>query len=280
MKKYNLIILAGGEDEFWCQRYGCRKKAFLPIFEKTMLDWVIEAFHKSRYIDNIVVVGPRELSRLDSMRYVHKHLPESNSFIQNLLCAIFYIKTSIYRFSNNHNGYLISFCDAVFLTTDVIDATLKNIVDSDPEVALHYVPREVLLQGGYPAENRSYMQVAGGAYTGSNIYYIKRISKLLRVLNDLVLVRQYRKNPKKILEYIGCADKGVSEIEEVLSARLQTKVKIFISPYAQMGVDVDKPADYELAKIQFQKIHEKYTLSEKPTSPEAPVKLNEIDAKI
>lgn len=252
MRKYNLIILAGGEDELWCRRYGHKKKAFLPLRGKPMISWVIEAFRRSKYIDNIVVVGPKELGRLNSRRYVRKRLAEGKSFIRNLGYAALYIKAVIYKFANNHSGYLISFCDTVFLTTDIINATLETITEFDPAIALHYVKKATIARNGYPVDNRTYVHIAGTDYTGSGIYYVKKFTKLLGVLNDIARLRQYRKTPQEILRYLNCEDKDLGEIEKALSKKLSIKVKIFISPYAQMGVDVDSPGDYEAAKLQFQ----------------------------
>ncbi len=256
-KKYNLIILAGGEDELWCKQYGYKKKAFLPLLGKPMLARIIEAFRRSEYIDNIIVVGPRELNQLEAMRYVRKRLDESRSFVRNLLYAAFYIKAVIYKFANRHNGYLISVCDAAFLTPEMVKATLKTIAEHDPGLGLHYVQKETIADSGYPADKRSYMQIAGKTYTGSNIYYVKQFRKLFGALKDLALVRQYRKDPKKVLSYLGCENKDISGIEQALSKRLSTKVKFFVSPYAEMGVDVDKPADYEFAKRKLSEIESK-----------------------
>jgi len=262
MKKYNIIIMAGGENELWCQKYGYKKRAFLPLLGKPMLGWVIDAFHRSEYIDKIIVVGAEELKGLTSMRYVYKHLYGGNSFMRNLFTAIFYLKAVIYKFSNTHSGYLISFCDAAFLTTSSIDACLKNITEHDPGIGLHYVLKETLANAGYPTENRSYMRVGGKDYTGSVIYYVKKTRKLLRLFKDIILIRKYRKEPNKIFENIAPEVSSVSGIERALSKRLATKVKIFISPYAEIGVDVDKTSDYELAKIQLQKAQEEYVKRE------------------
>ncbi|MBN1912987.1 MAG: NTP transferase domain-containing protein [Candidatus Omnitrophica bacterium] len=261
MKKFNLIILAGGKDGAWCESYGYKKKAMLPLLGKPTVSWVIEAFSRSDYIDNIIIIGPKELRRLYSMRYVHRLLPEQASFMQNLFYAVFYIKASTYKFARAHNGYLISFCDAAFLTTGVINATLKTIAESDPGIALHYVQKETIARNGYPIENRSYFHVCGKEYTGSNIYYVKKFSKLLKVFNDLRLLRGYRKEPQKILEHINYENEGISGVEEALSKRLSTALKIFISPFAEMGVDIDRGSDYEFAKAHFQKIKQQYAKS-------------------
>ncbi len=249
IRKYNVIILAGGEEEAWCRKYGYTKKAFLPLNGKPMLHRVIEAFYKSSYVDRIVVVGPKELDAFEAMRFVHKRLPDRGSFIQNLFYAALYVKSSIYNWKKNHNGYLISFCDAAFLNTDIINATLENMSRHEGDMTLHYVSKETIAKSPFPEENRSYLPIGGGFYTGTNLYYVRKFSSLVPVMGDIVKLRNYRKQPRKFLEHIGCADKDFPGIEEVLSREMRIKVKIHVSPFAEMGVDVDKPADYELALL-------------------------------
>lgn len=269
MRKYNLIILAGGEDDSWCQQYGYRRKAFLPVLGRPMIEWVINAFKQSKHIDNIILVGPKELDQVASVNSIRKRLAGGNSFIANILTGVLYLKSFIYKFKNHHNGYLISFCDAAFLTTDIIDKTLENMSASDADIILHYVERQTLAEAGYPDKDRSYMQVAGKSYTGSNLYYVSNFRKLLGVLGDIKLLRKYRKEPHKILEHIGCRDKNPGEIRDALCHILKAKVDIIISPFAQMGVDVDKSSDYELAQDVFLRLGQSFS-EEKPTLKNIP----------
>ncbi len=258
MRKYNLIILAGGEDEDWCHQYGCKRKAELPLYGKPMIDLVVDAFHKSSYIDQIIVVGPKDLDQLKSMKHVHKRLNEGKSFIQNLLKAVYYIKSSIYKFSNNHNGYLISFCDAAHLNTKIINATLENMSRHDAGLVLHYVEKETISQSGFPIENRTFLPIGGKKYSGSNIYYVKKARSLLNVVWDIINLRKLRKEPKEFLKYLDCEEGGWPKIEKVVEQHMRTKVKVFVSPFAEMGVDVDKPIDYELAKLHTAKSRKKF----------------------
>lgn len=92
MDPFNLVILAGGEKGPLYNAYGCSIKAMLPIHGKPMLDWVVEAFSKSQYIDSIVVVGPEELENLQSMQYVRKRIFEGVHVVQNMAHAVTYIK--------------------------------------------------------------------------------------------------------------------------------------------------------------------------------------------
>lgn len=251
MRKYNMIILAGGEDQHWCKQYGYKTKPFLPLNGKPMLEYVVNAFDKSAYVDKIIVVGPDELDELDCMKYVHKRVQSGKSFVSNLLRGICYIKAALYKCAHKHDGYLISFCDAAYLNARVVNNTIENLVKHDPGFALHYVPKEVIGDAGFVTENRTFMYVKDKPYTGANIYFVKKFSAVLRVLRDLVTMRKYRKTPAKMLEHLECSDQPFSYIEQVLSRKMKVKAKIFISPYAEMGVDIDKPIDYELARAQW-----------------------------
>ncbi len=246
MKNFNLIILAGGKRKDWPQQYTCTMKAHLPIAGKPMLDWVIEAFHKSNIFKNIIVVGTKQLDNLNSMQYIKKRLAQGSSLLQNLVHAVLYIKFFIYKMAKSHQGYVISFCDAPLLTPRIIKNTLHNIDQSEADIVMHYVEKSTLIKAGLPSKDRSYMTIGGKEYTGTNIYYIRKSSLLLKCLPYIGRIRKVRKEPNKILELLGCTGKTFPEIEIILSSLLKAKVRIFTSPHPEMGIDVDKPQDYEL----------------------------------
>ena len=80
-KKYNVIILADRTRGPLYKEFGQEYKSLIPIHGKPVLDWVIEAFHQSESIDNIIVVGDEVLDQLASMRYVRARvMPGVNFF--------------------------------------------------------------------------------------------------------------------------------------------------------------------------------------------------------
>ena len=93
MKKFNVIILAGGEKKGSLSKsHGFVNKALVEIHDKPMLDWVVEAFNESDYIDNIIVLGPEELEKLSSMRYVSKRLPSGLDVVQDIIHGVTYLR--------------------------------------------------------------------------------------------------------------------------------------------------------------------------------------------
>ena len=177
MKKFHVILLAGGEKGPLFETTGYLEKALIPIRGKPMLSRVIEAFRACRRVDEIVVVGSSSLDTLEAMAHVRKRIFTGINVVQNLVHAVTYVKHRLYGGASDHNGYVISFCDAVFLTPEIIDDTLQAIEELDSDVVLHYVERSTFEEAGLPAQ-RTYIPVAGRQYTGSTIYYVRRFSKI------------------------------------------------------------------------------------------------------
>ncbi len=245
---FNVIILAGGSGGPLAEATGVAEKAMLEIHGRPMLEWVVDAFSESESVDQIVLVGSDKLDGLGCMDRVRKRIPEGVHVVQNLLAAVGYMKTRLYKGSTKHRGYLISFCDAVFLTEAIISETIAAIEETEADIVIHYVERTTFEAAGVPAE-RTYIPIGEGQqYTGTAIYYVRSFSKVLSSLDKLVRMRKNRKDPKGLLRIIGCEGEDFPAIEAALSKHLDARVRVLISPHAGMGMDVDKPSDYELAK--------------------------------
>jgi molybdopterin-guanine dinucleotide biosynthesis protein A len=243
-----LLILAGGiETGDLFESYGCRNKALLPLHGKPMLDWVIEAFHASGTVDRIVVVGPPELDGLASMRHVAKRVDATPHFLRNILRGIAGINWMYFRRARRRPGYLITFCDAVFLNADIIRETVRNIATDDYDFVLHYVEKAAYDKNSITAK-RTYIPIDGKFYTGSTIYYLRSFRKTLQSAHLLSELRARRKDPQGLLSVLGLQGLSLPQITAALSARINGKAAIFVSDAPGLGMDVDKVADYVMAE--------------------------------
>ncbi|MFP6677009.1 MAG: nucleotidyltransferase family protein [Pirellulaceae bacterium] len=246
MRQFNVIIVAGGEKGPLYETTKFVEKALLPIHGIPMVSRVIDAFHACEQVENIVVVGSANLDDLESMKKVRKRIFTGMTLVQNIVHAITYVKHRLYRSASDHDGYVISFCDAVFLTPEIIADTLRSIESTDGDLVLHYVEKTSFEDANLPVE-RTYIPVAGKNYTGTTIYYVKKFRHVITALPKLAKLRKYRKDPEQLLEILACSGKDIPEIEQALSQELDIDVKIRVSPHPELGLDVDKPTDLELA---------------------------------
>jgi diacylglycerol kinase (ATP) len=246
VKKFNVIILAGGEKGPLFEPTGYEIKALIPVHGKPMIDWVVESFAACEAVNSIVVVGDRQLDACASMVKVKKRIFTGANLFQNLLHAVTYIKTTIYKNAPEHDGYVISFCDAVFLTPWIISDTLASIAAQDASLVLHYVEKASFEKAGLPAK-RTYIPIGGKLFTGTTIYYLKKFSLLQNALLILLEMRKHRKDPRGLLNALGCDGTSFAEVETVVGERLGAPVRIIESPHARLGMDVDKKSDLELA---------------------------------
>lgn len=134
----------------------------------------------------------------------------------------------------------------MFLNPEVIDHTLQRIRRSKADAVLHYVEESSFDPVNWPTQ-RTYIPIGGKNYTGTTIYYIRKVRPIFRQIDKLVELRAQRKNPQELLHILGCKKENMQAIAEGLSNKLGMDVEVLVSPHPELGVDVDKPADYELA---------------------------------
>lgn len=248
MKKYNLILLAGGEQQSLYEVTGIKNKAQIRIHGKPMIGWVLDAFSRCGKIADIVVAGPQELAALSCMKGVRKRVPGGHSALESLANAVGYVKARLSSDEDSvHRGYLISFGDAVFLDQAIISEMLSNIERCDADIVLHYVERASIVRAGLNAK-RTFIPIGSGLYTGTTIYYIRRFRDIAKCIVHIAKLRKYRKQPAKLLQVLGCAGLDMPQIEKRLSDELSVELKIFTIDHPEAGMDVDKPSDLALAQ--------------------------------
>lgn len=251
LRKYNLIIMAGGTGGPLQESTGHPHKAMIEIHGKPMIEWVIDSFADNPRIKRIVVVGPSELDALACMSRVRKRLHASSNIVQNALEGMTYLRNRFYFGASRHPGYLISYCDAVFLNAAIVEETLAAFAERDAKVALTYVEKSTFEAAGLHAK-RTYIPIpdkdGDKHFTGGTICYVASMRLLTPVLTKIHEMRKVRKDPMGLLNVLGCAGKGIADIESKIGELLDAPAHIHVSDHPEIGMDVDKPSDLELAQ--------------------------------
>lgn len=243
--KVDAVILAGAPNDGQLQEANSEKwEATIPIHGKPMVNYVIEALQSSNRIANILVVGPLELKSV-----IPQQVPlveAGETLTENIFRAIEALEQK--------NKVLLVTSDIPFVHSEAIDDFIERCADLDGDVYYPLISKEANLQV-YPETVRTYFTLKEGAFTGGNIL----LATPQAILNSRWIMDQVifqRKKPWKIFKLLGSLfilkfvtkQLSLQEIEQRATKILGYTGVLIISPYPELGTDVDKPSDLELAQ--------------------------------
>lgn len=248
MTKTSAVVLAGGKatDEIR-QLTGVTNRALLPIGDRTMLDYVVDALTGAQTVGDIVVVGdvPR------SARYAQ--IDDHGSLFDNLLAGLN---------AAGEDHCLVSTSDIPFITADAVDDFVRAATSRAVDIAYPIVEMRSY-QDRFGEMKRTTVKLREGIFTGGNMMLLRtefvtrqpeRIQQAYAARKDVLRLGTML-GPGLLLRLIvsqTIAPSALSlSIAEAAAARALghgTTVAAVVTPYPEIGTDVDKPADIEIAR--------------------------------
>ncbi|KPU44575.1 molybdenum cofactor guanylyltransferase [Oxobacter pfennigii] len=236
----NAIILAGGHKGLGAGDN--KNKALIKIKERYMIDYVIDSLKSSPYVDKVVIVGMPEMREIFKGR-VHEILNSEGNIIDNVK------KGQEYLSSDKH--LLLCTCDIPMVTKESIEDFINRCVKTKADIGYPIIEKS-LNEKKYPDAYRTYVKLKDGTYTGGNIIYanpeaLKKCYPIAQKLFDS------RKNPMKMGKYLGfgilarliLGNLKIETVEKRAQKICGINAKAIISPYPEIGNDVDKTEDVD-----------------------------------
>jgi GTP:adenosylcobinamide-phosphate guanylyltransferase len=234
----NAVIVAGSTKEDRLP-----DKAFVRLKGKFMISYVIEALRKCEKIEKIAVVGdPEKLKQVEGIDLV---IPQSDNMMDNIL-------RGIQPFKNDRRVIILT-CDIPFLTGEAVCDFIEKAEQTGADLCYPIIRREDNLKK-FPDAKRTYARVKEGVFTGGNIFYINP-NVIDRLVGEAKKFIAYRKKPWKLGKLLGAkilflfliGRLSISHIEKKVEEVFGIKGKAIISPYPEIGNDVDKEEDIKMA---------------------------------
>ncbi len=248
---YDAVILAGGKicDELKAAA-PYDNEAFIRIAGQPMILYVYRALRQTDYIKRIVISGPgQELQKITPEDENLFFADEGENAIESLANAVQLLKN--YSISEM---VLVMPTDIPFITRAAIDDFIEQAERTDGDFFYALTSKEVN-EKKFPGVSRTYVHLKEGIFTGGNLF-LMRSEMIDKALDMAVQLVMRRKNPlamgrlfgfRMVCNYllkklsIDMAEKRFYEVVNI-------KGKAIISTFAEVGVDVDKLSDLELAK--------------------------------
>lgn len=256
--QYDAIILAGGESSSELKKLApYDNEALILIGQYPMIFYVYKALRESPLIRNIVISGP-----IDSLRNLFTKEEElfftdgGDNAVESFLNAVQLLKEK-----SISEKVIILPTDIPFITKEAIEDFIRRCTTDEADFYYPVTSKEVN-EIKFPHVTRTYVRLKEGVFTGGNLFLVRtaKINDMVEIAKKLV---ERRKNPLAIARLF-----GLDLVWKFLTRRLtihaaekrfysvtNIKGKAIISPYAEVGVDVDKPSDLELAQKYLHDVH-------------------------
>ena len=243
------IITAGGtprpdEPLYTYTKGGC--KALLDIAGKPMIQWVLDAFSLSQRIERVVVVGLPAQADLKCSKPVMM-VEDQGGMIENIQAGVKKLKGD----SPQMEAIILSASDIPAITSEMIDWLSQIVERSDCNVYYTVISRRVM-ESRYPGSRRTYVHLKDVEVCGGDLHAIRADVFSTENPRWKRLV-DARKNPLKQASILGFDTLlgilfrrfPLNRAVAMVGQRIDIRGEAVVCPYAEVGMDVDKPHQLE-----------------------------------
>ena len=239
------LILAGADNDGLLKEISdASNEALIPINGKPMITYMIESLQKAKDIERIVVVGPK-----DELQKIHPEvevIQNQGSILDNLSKGLTYLQ--------NQEFILILTSDIPMITQEALTDFIRRCSQRAGDVYYPINSKETS-EAKFPGVKRTYIRVKDGTFTGGNVFLV-RTEAAIRSLPKTKDFIAMRKKPLKLVAILGLSfiirfltkTLTIRAAENRMSQILGLRAVAIISPYAEIGVDIDKPEDLHIAE--------------------------------
>ena len=248
----DVILTAGGtptpEDPLFPYCNGL-PKAMIPIGDKPMIQWVLDALATAKSIERIVLIGladdmqvnyPREMVRIE----------DQGNMVENIIAGA----NTLLSFPQPSQYALIAASDVPAVTPEAIDWVSEQTIKAKKDL-IYTVVAQPVMEKRFPESKRSYiplkdMKVCGGDINAICVPNVNYDNPMWRKLINA------RKNALKQASLLGFDTLllillraiTLAQTEKRVCKRLEVNGLVLPSPYAEIAMDVDKPGQLEILK--------------------------------
>ncbi len=236
------IVLAGQPNRGLLKTaYPTEYEAEIPVGGRRMGDWVLDAVAEAPSVSSIGLVGPSSLYR-EGVALAPMVGDMFGNILQGLATA-----------PQGTDLVLFVTSDIPWITPRIVEAFL-GAAPRDVDVVYPVIPKAVA-ESRFPGTKRTYVRLREGIFTGGNLF-LARAEAVPRLKERAEVLLAHRKSPLTLARDVGigllirliAGRLSLAQAESRVGGILGIQGRAIIFPYAEAGVDVDKPEDLQLAE--------------------------------
>ncbi len=244
------IVTAGGvpepDEPLYPYTQG-KSKALLDVAGKPMIQWVLDALGGAERVRRVVVVG---LSGEDSIscRKTLGFVPNQGHMLNNVRAGAQWVLGQ----DRSAALALVVSSDIPGITSEMVDWTAETALQTDHDFYYSIVAQAVM-ERTFPGSNRTYTRLKDATVCGGDLNLIRlrlaaEESELWRkvIASRKSVWRQAALLGWEPLLLMLTRQLSVKRAEKLAQKRLHIRGRAILSPFAEVGMDVDKPHQLEL----------------------------------
>ncbi|MCR3921295.1 MAG: nucleotidyltransferase family protein [Firmicutes bacterium] len=249
---FDVIILAGGaKSSALTEMENVKNKAFVQIHGQPMLTYVLTALRQVEEVGRIAIVGPlADLAFAKEQFTQIVTVAEESTIVENVQRGVEALQP--------RKHVLVCTVDVPFLTPTAVEDLLTSCIPYDADIYYPIINR-IDNDRRFPGVTRTYVKLREGEFTGGNLFLVNPAC-LERALPRLHKIFALRKSPLRLVAMLGFGfviklltkQLSIAALERRFSALFAVQAQAVISKFAEIGTDVDKPSDLELARLHLQ----------------------------
>jgi GTP:adenosylcobinamide-phosphate guanylyltransferase len=246
------VVIAGGTpapgDPLYNYTNG-RPKALLELAGKPMIQWVLDALCGSPLVNSIVVIGLTPDCNLVCSKPM-QYIGDQGGMIENIRAGVLKVQS----FDPSAKDVLVVSSDIPGITSEMVDWVIQTSLKTKQDACYNVIRREVM-EKRYPGSRRSYVHLKDVEVCGGdmNVIAASMVTHQDSVWQKIV---DSRKNALKQASLIGFDTLllllfhaiTLESAVKTVSKRLGITGKALVCPYAEIGMDVDKPFQLEIMR--------------------------------
>ena len=249
---FDAIVLAGYDPDRpdpLVEQSGEPHKVLLRLAGKPMIEYVVKALASSERVGRIVIVGVDPIDGLDCDRELH-YLPNLNSLFDNAYSGV----TLCASWQDPERQILLTSGDIPLLTGEQTTWFIDACQPYDKDAYIGAVEKSVM-ERTFPESRRTYVRLVEGRFCNGGLYLARLEAALRRqgMIRDLV---DNRKNVFRQIRMLGLPALlkfvfhrlQMDDLVKITQRILQLEVAPIYLPFAESGMDVDKP--HQLAQAE------------------------------
>jgi len=258
----NVIVTAGGEIQPKQPLYEVSHgglKAMIDVVGKPMVQWVLDALGKSANVERVVVVGLPPEAALDCAHPLIL-LPDEGDMLSNVRAGA----REVMRLDPQATHAILASGDIPALRGEIVDWLICQSQDQDQDIYYTVIERATMEQQ-FPGARKTYVRLKDVELCGGDLHCFRLEATVEEgpLWKRLIATRKSPFRQASLLGYdalffLMLRQLSLQDAEATVCKRLNVRGRAVLSPYAEIGMDVDKPAQLEIVCDHLARNHAKH----------------------